>query len=302
MVPLQSRRRGTTRGLGGVQASADYPEPVAELALLTPGGDRGSVGAALTRVLPALELLPDRVSVHELDASVLIRIAPDAVLIDGTTHLSQARSVARTLAAMSVTCPILVVITDGGLGVLDQEWGVTDFVLPGAGPAELQARLRLASTASGTTAAGSDPDIRGPIRVADVVVDEGSWTVRAGGKPLNLTYKEFELLKFLVQHPGRVVTREILLQEVWGMDYYGGTRTVDVHVRRLRAKLGSERESLIGTIRNVGYRFAGPRTRAEDPTTTPGPGPDNGVAAPTPEPSKPGVSNAAVGGHDGIPR
>src|SRR6202043_629154 len=72
---------------------------------------------------------------------------------------------------------------------------------------------------------------------------------------LDLTFKEFELLKFLAQHPGRVFTRAQLLQEVWGYDYFGGTRTVDVHVRRLRAKLGTEHEALIGTVRNVGYRF-----------------------------------------------
>ena len=75
------------------------------------------------------------------------------------------------------------------------------------------------------------------------------------GRSLDLTYKEFELLKYLAQHPGRVFTRAQLLQEVWGYDYFGGTRTVDVHVRRLRAKLGTEHEALIGTVRNVGYRF-----------------------------------------------
>ena len=79
------------------------------------------------------------------------------------------------------------------------------------------------------------------------------------GRALDLTYKEFELLKFLAQHPGRVFTRAQLLQEVWGYDYFGGTRTVDVHVRRLRAKLGAEHEALIGTVRNVGYRFVPPR-------------------------------------------
>ncbi|MEI6365231.1 MAG: winged helix-turn-helix domain-containing protein, partial [Actinomycetes bacterium] len=79
----------------------------------------------------------------------------------------------------------------------------------------------------------------------------------------DLTFKEFELLKHLAQHPGRVFTRAQLLQEVWGYDYFGGTRTVDVHVRRLRAKLGTENESLIGTVRNVGYRFVMP-PRTED--------------------------------------
>ncbi|MGH3947198.1 MAG: winged helix-turn-helix domain-containing protein, partial [Pseudonocardiaceae bacterium] len=89
------------------------------------------------------------------------------------------------------------------------------------------------------------------------------------GRPLDLTYKEFELLKYLAQHAGRVFTRAQLLQEVWGYDFFGGTRTVDVHVRRLRAKLGPEHEQLIGTVRNVGYKFVRPlrsmssRERAE---------------------------------------
>ena len=87
-----------------------------------------------------------------------------------------------------------------------------------------------------------------------VVIDEANYSARVNGEPLNLTYKEFELLRFLVSHPARVFTREQLLSEVWGYDYFGGTRTVDVHVRRLRAKLG-DAENLIGTVRNVGYRF-----------------------------------------------
>jgi DNA-binding response OmpR family regulator len=88
-----------------------------------------------------------------------------------------------------------------------------------------------------------------------VSIDESSYQATASGRPLDLTYKEFELLRYLVANPGRVFTREQLLSDVWGYDYFGGTRTVDVHVRRLRAKLG-DRESVIGTVRNVGYRFA----------------------------------------------
>src|SRR5690606_5610405 len=82
-----------------------------------------------------------------------------------------------------------------------------------------------------------------------------AYSAKLRGRHLDLTYKEFELLKYLAQHPGRVFTRSQLLQEVWGYDYFGGTRTVDVHVRRLRAKLGADHEVLIGTVRNVGYRF-----------------------------------------------
>ena len=92
------------------------------------------------------------------------------------------------------------------------------------------------------------------------MIDESTYTSKLRGRTLDLTFKEFELLKFLAQHPGRVFTRQVLLQEVWGYDYFGGTRTVDVHVRRLRAKLGAEHEALIGTVRNVGYRFVPQRT------------------------------------------
>jgi DNA-binding winged helix-turn-helix (wHTH) protein len=96
------------------------------------------------------------------------------------------------------------------------------------------------------------------IRNGDLSVDEATYSAKLKGRVLDLTFKEFELLKYLAQHPGRVFTRAQLLQEVWGYDYFGGTRTVDVHVRRLRAKLGVEHESLIGTVRNVGYRFVTP--------------------------------------------
>ncbi|MCX6445328.1 MAG: response regulator transcription factor, partial [Actinobacteria bacterium] len=98
----------------------------------------------------------------------------------------------------------------------------------------------------------------GEIRTGDVVIDENSYSARIKGRALDLTFKEFELLKYLAQHPGRVFTRSQLLQEIWGYDYFGGTRTVDVHIRRLRSKLGPEFEAIIGTVRNVGYRFTLP--------------------------------------------
>jgi DNA-binding response OmpR family regulator len=144
--------------------------------------------------------------------------------------------------------PLLLIVTEGGLTAVSPEWGVDDVVLVTAGPAEVDARIRLA--AGRTRADEPSPTIR----AAGVVIDEASYSAKVHGKPLDLTYKEFELLRFLAGHPSRVYTREQLLSEVWGYDYFGGTRTVDVHVRRLRAKLGDQ-ESLIGTVRNVGYRF-----------------------------------------------
>ena len=104
------------------------------------------------------------------------------------------------------------------------------------------------------------------ISAGGIVLDKAAHIVKIDEKPIELSYKEFELLKYLVQHPGRVFTRAQLLQEVWGYDYYGGTRTVDVHVRRLRAKLGGEYEHLIGTVRNVGYRFDPPEEESANNT------------------------------------
>jgi DNA-binding response OmpR family regulator len=116
----------------------------------------------------------------------------------------------------------------------------------------VEARVRLAIGRRAVAAVTEAPD---EIRSGELAIDEATYAARLRGRALDLTFKEFELLKFLAQHPGRVFTRAQLLQEVWGYDYFGGTRTVDVHVRRLRAKLGPEHEALIGTVRNVGYRF-----------------------------------------------
>jgi DNA-binding response OmpR family regulator len=146
------------------------------------------------------------------------------------------------------------VTTEGGLAAVQWDWGMDEILLDTISPAELEARLRLAVSRIGeaTGATNAEPE---EIRSGELMVDEGTYTAKLRGRSLDLTFKEFELLKFLAQHPGRVFTRALLLQEVWGYDYFGGTRTVDVHVRRLRAKLGVEHESLIGTVRNVGYRF-----------------------------------------------
>ena len=114
------------------------------------------------------------------------------------------------------------------------------------------------------------------MRVGELVIDEATYTARLKKRTLELTYKEFELLKYLAQHAGRVFTRAQLLQEVWGYDFFGGTRTVDVHVRRLRAKLGPEHEQMIGTVRNVGYKFERPSKGVPKP-------PSPAASAPVPE-------------------
>ena len=208
-------------------------------------------------VLPALALLPHQVRILPAEGSALLD-APecDAVLIDGRSELAHARDLCRLIRTTGSEVPVLLVLTEGGLAVVNADWGMDDVVLNTAGPAELDARLRVA-TGRLSSQHDDDPEAH-IIRSGEVSVDEVTYTARLGGRVLDLTFKEFELLKYLAQHPGRVFTRDQLLQEVWGYDYYGGTRTVDVHVRRLRAKLGSEHEALIGTVRNVGYRFVLP--------------------------------------------
>ncbi|HSE72103.1 MAG TPA: response regulator transcription factor [Nocardioidaceae bacterium] len=209
-------------------------------------------------VLPALALLPHQVKILPAEGSALLE-APetDAVLVDGRQELAQARDLCRLIRTTGSDAPLLLIVTEGGLSVVASDWGMDDVVLATAGPAEVEARLRLTIAKLAAARNPTDPEAH-VIRSGEVTVDDATYTAKLGGRPLDLTFKEFELLKFLAQHPGRVFTRQQLLQEVWGYDYFGGTRTVDVHVRRLRAKLGPENEILIGTVRNVGYRFVLP--------------------------------------------
>jgi DNA-binding response OmpR family regulator len=233
-----------------------------ELILLT------SAMQPTAEVLPALGLLSHQVTVLPQDAGALVdRGLGDAMLVDSRRDLISARSFIRLLTAMGVSVPVIAVLTEGGLIAMSGDWAVDDFVLDTAGPAELDARLRLAVERH----AANSEDGNGRLELGDLTIDESTYTARLAGTALDLTYKEFELLKFLALHPGRVFTRSHLVQEVWGYDYFGGTRTVDVHVRRLRAKLGVEYESMIGTVRNVGYKFVRPSdgSRRDDAAARP---------------------------------
>jgi DNA-binding response OmpR family regulator len=234
------------------------------------GGDVSSTILLLTNalqpsaeVLPALGLLLHNVRVAPAEASALLDApACDCVLVDARRDLGHARGLTQLLRTTGVDAPLLAVVTEGGLAAVTADWGVDDVLLDAAGPAEVEARLRLAAGRLAAARAGDAvPD---EIRSGDLVIDEATYTARISGRLLDLTYKEFELLKYIAQHPGRVFTRAQLLQEVWGYDYFGGTRTVDVHVRRLRAKLGTDHEALIGTVRNVGYRFVPPGSRRDE--------------------------------------
>ena len=214
-------------------------------------------------VLPGLSLLNHQVRILPSEGSALLE-APDAdlILVDGRQELAHARDLCRLIRTTGADVPVLLIVTEGGLAVVSVDGGMDDVVLHTCGPAELEARIKLGIGRLAARREADDPESH-VIRSGEVVVDDATYTARLGGRALDLTFKEFELLKFLAQHPGRVFSRQQLLQEVWGYDYFGGTRTVDVHVRRLRAKLGPENETLIGTVRNVGYRFVLPAKERE---------------------------------------
>ncbi len=215
---------------------------MAQLLVLSsaPGG-----GAAL----PALELLSHRVRQIPAEAAQLVNApSADVIFVDARFDLVGAKSLCKIMTTTGIESPLVLVVTEGGLTAVSTDWGIDDVVLVGAGPAEIDARIRLAMGRR------TSDQVSTRIQTSGITIDESSYSAKVHGKPLDLTYKEFQLLHFFATHPSRVFTREQLLSEVWGYDYFGGTRTVDVHVRRLRAKLG-DLEQLIGTVRNVGYRF-----------------------------------------------
>lgn len=197
--------------------------------------------------LPQLDVLGHSVQLCDFEPQSLANTARhDIVLLDCRRNLAGARVVAKILQAANWKVPLILLLGEAGLPALNSDWGIRDFILETASLAEIDSRLRLVEHKKvERVEVGS---------VSGLVIDTGTFTAKINGRTLDLTYKEFELLRYLNENPGQVFTREQLLSEVWGYDYFGGTRTVDVHIRRLRAKLG-EHEGLIGTVRNVGYRL-----------------------------------------------
>jgi DNA-binding response OmpR family regulator len=196
---------------------------------------------------PQLEILGHSINQIGMDPAQLAA-APrhDLTVLDCRGNLLQAKSLARILQAAGWQIPLMLWIEESALAAVSSEWGLRDFLLADASIAEIDIRIKLALES------GAGPAVIK--NNSGLVIDEVSYTAKINGRTLDLTFKEFELLRYLNDNPARVFSREQLLSEVWGYDYFGGTRTVDVHVRRLRAKLG-EHESLIGTVRNVGYRL-----------------------------------------------
>lgn len=146
--------------------------------------------------------------------------------------------------------PLLLLVSGGQVADLELRDDLfDDFCLTPMQPVELEVRLKHLFWRTGQ---GTRPEL---LEYGDLGLNLETYQAALSGRPIDLTYMEYELLKFLVSHPGRVFTRETLLSRVWGYEYYGGARTVDVHIRRLRAKLGEEHANLIQTVRSVGYKF-----------------------------------------------
>ncbi|MDP9243162.1 MAG: winged-helix domain-containing protein [Actinomycetota bacterium] len=209
---------------------------------------------AAEEALPALSASEGEVKVEHLSVTsigIALEVAPEVILVDGAENPGQAHAVLRALAARSSGVPLLAIVERGDLDRLPWAEVADEVMHPGAPSAEIAVRL-------GILRRRSSPPAEGAIRLGPLTLDAGTFQVTLSGRALDLTFKEFELLQFLASRPGRVFTRPALLREVWGYDFYGGTRTVDVHVRRLRAKLGPEHERLIETVRGVGYRAAEP--------------------------------------------
>jgi DNA-binding response OmpR family regulator len=179
------------------------------------------------------------------------KLTPELVIVDCRRDECQAAEMRRLLANECDVKELQVVALLTEEQAADMDWaGIDEFVLPPYSGDELLARLRLLYWR--TKRIDSDQ----AVKVGGLIIDLMNYEVTIDGRPAEVTFKEYELLKFLATHRGRVFTREALLNHVWGYDYYGGTRTIDVHIRRLRAKLGLSYEHLIETVRNVGYRFS----------------------------------------------
>jgi len=187
-----------------------------------------------------------------LDLDELGARPPNVVVVEAADDVARAQKTIKRLRDEGplVEVPILIAVTVARLPALDFSVGFDDFVLMPIVPAELYARMRQLDWKTATF--GSDE----LLKIDDLVIDIAGYEVRLGGRRIDFTHQEFELLRFLAQHRGRVFTREALLERAWGYRYAGGTRTVDIHVRRVRAKLG-DAGSIIETVRNVGYKMRG---------------------------------------------
>jgi DNA-binding response OmpR family regulator len=169
----------------------------------------------------------------------------DVLLVELGDHpIRRLREVSRIVEEIAL--PIILVLTVDQLALIESTGGISDFIVSPVDPLELRLRVQ--------RLVRDEPSDQ-LVTFKDLELNTLNYQATLAGNPIDLTFMEYELLRFLVENPIRVWSREQLLSKVWGYEYYGGARTVDVHIRRLRSKLGEERASWITTVRSVGYRF-----------------------------------------------
>ena len=215
---------------------------------LTPLGDEHRPELGFLMALQTKGIEPVMVtSVARLDA-IMADDVPDLALIDlGSMSAIEFTECVRRSAQMKL--PTIALVPEGQVAELDVVQGVDDFILSPPFPNELVARARR------VLGKKKSPESGEVVRVGDLIINAANYEVSVKGRRANLRFKEYELLLLMASNPGRVYTRETLLNRIWGYDYLGGTRTVDVHVRRLRSKIEDADHSFIETVWNVGYRF-----------------------------------------------
>lgn len=190
----------------------------------------------------------------EDDASELVERltedTPDLLLVDTSDLKADLIAWEAALKDRHLKMPPLIALTArAGLNGLLADTAMDDFLLKPYDPDELAARVRLLlKRVKGV-------DLSEIIRAGDLVIDLARCEVSVNGRPVELVFREYELLRFLMANRGRVFSRQALLNKVWGYDYFGGDRTVDVHIRRLRSKIEDAEHTFIDTVRNIGYRF-----------------------------------------------
>lgn len=215
-------------------------------------------------VLPAFARLPHNVKILPGEPGILDDAPPcDAVFVDGRTDLPQSRHLCRMLRDAGLDCPLILVVNDGGLAVVDTDWGMDDIIVDSTSPAELEARLRLADE----HLAASGPSLPRDASASGLVIDDDTFSASIEDRDLDLTYTEFELLRVLAQHPGHTFSREDLLAHIWGADYFAGTRIVDTRIRSLHSKLGTDHRELISSVDDIGYAFM-PQGSSRTPNTS----------------------------------
>ena len=210
------------------------------------------------------DVVTGRFDCGDLEEESLLAKPATLCVIDAGDEIERGQRSLRKLQGFGplAELPVLLITTVPRLPALDFSTGMADFCLRPLVPAELYARLRQLDWKSATF--GSDE----VIKVDELVIDIAGYEAHLRGRKLDFTHQEFELLRFLAQNRGKVFTREQLLQKVWGYRYYGGSRTVDIHVRRVRAKLGAVAGGLIETVRNVGYKLRGVEAGPDDEDET----------------------------------